>query len=367
MVKYKFAYDSQQNIIDIETVTKENKSDIFLCLGCGREMTPVLSPANKRAKHFRHKVEIECSKETYLHNLIKTKVRETYQNCVNSGIPFNIKILTHPVCDFYENDFLATCKLEPEKQEFDLTKWFQNIYLERKENCFIPDILLESNTREKIFFEVLVTHASSQEKINSQYRIIEFTANLDDHEESLQKIESCLLEESETIQFFNFNTTRKAQWCKGNCFKGIEPYAKETLYYNIFIVYVNGTSQLVEQTLEDLNLLLPKILYFEYIPLKKGISMTSIYRNKVVESYKNGLSIKNCFLCKHHSIRHLRDASGMVFCTLKYNIESPNIAINCAFFYPNPLVFSEYISHPPKNPSTQKNIMDIQEDEEGWF
>ena len=367
MVEYKFAYDSQQNIIDIQTVTKENKSDIFLCLGCGREMTPVLSPANKRAKHFRHKVEIECSKETYLHKLIKTKVYQTYQNCLKNGIPFNIKILIHPVCNFYENDFLVTCKLDTEKQEFDLTKWFNKIYLERRESSFIPDILLESNTEEKIFFEVLVTHASSQEKINSQYRIIEFTANLDDHEESLQKIESCLLEESETIQFFNFNTTRKAQWCKGNCSKGIEPYAKETLYYNIFIVYVNGTSQLVEQTLEDLNLLLPKILYFEYIPLKKGISMTSIYRNKVVESYKNGLSIINCFLCKHHSIRHLRDASGLVFCTLKYNIESPNIAINCAFFYPNPLVFSEYISHPPKNPSTQKNIMDIQEDEEGWF
>jgi predicted SprT family Zn-dependent metalloprotease len=44
MIKYKFACDSQQNIIDIQTVTKENKSDKFICLGCGNEMISVLHP-----------------------------------------------------------------------------------------------------------------------------------------------------------------------------------------------------------------------------------------------------------------------------------------------------------------------------------
>ncbi len=116
MIKYKFAYNAQNQTIDVQTLSKENKTDKFRCLGCGHELVPVLG--EKRVKHFRHKVitEINCSPETYLHKLAKIKFYKTYQNCLTKNQAFNIKFLTFLVCDFYQQDFLIYCHLDSEKK-----------------------------------------------------------------------------------------------------------------------------------------------------------------------------------------------------------------------------------------------------------
>jgi hypothetical protein len=348
MIKYKFAYDSQQNIIDIQILSKESKRDEFTCLGCGHKMITVLG--EKRVKHFRHKVitEVNCSPETYLHKLMKAKFYEIYQSCLKNNKPFNIEISINPVCDFYEDDFLKTCQLDSYKKEFDLTKFFKTIYIESREGSFIPDILLESNKKEKIFFEVAVTHTSSQEKINSNYRIIEFIA---DSEKDIECIESCLLVESDKIKFLNFVRTQKSGWCKGKCHDGIVPFAAETLRYNSFVVYENGKSAIVEHTLDEINSLLPKLLHFEYVYYhKRLVGIDHFYKNiasylykiKVVEIHDIYIKIKNCFLCRYHAINKSWDKSGTIFCKFLKETGSSNMAAECQYFRPDPEVFSQY-------------------------
>lgn len=218
MIQYEFAYDSLENLININNVNGL-ETNRFVCLGCGNEMIAILG--KKRVHHFRHKrsFEINCSPETYLHKLAKIKFYEVYQNCLENNKPFKIKILMNRVCNFYQKDGHQVCKLDPEKMEFDLTNFFnKEPKQETRENSFIPDILLEAQNGEKIFFEVYVTHASGDKKIDSKYRIIEFKIK---YEHEIKIIESCLLEESDKINFFNFKKEKIKDWCKGRCFYSI--------------------------------------------------------------------------------------------------------------------------------------------------
>jgi hypothetical protein len=159
------------------------------------------------------------------------------------------------VCNFHEKDGYQVCKLDPEKIEFDLTNFFnKEPKQETRENSFIPDILLEAQNGEKIFFEVYVTHASGDKKIDSKYRIIEFKIK---YEHEIKIIESCLLEESDKIKFFNFKREKIEDWCKGRCFysinnttldKKINSKKEEILYkkpyvYKPYIYKVASTDQ----------------------------------------------------------------------------------------------------------------------------
>jgi hypothetical protein len=341
IIKYKFAYNSQKEIIDVQNLSKEDKSSKhkFECLSCGHEMIAVIG--EKRIKHFRHKVitEINCSPETYLHKLAKIKFHETYQNCLKNNKPFNIKIFMNRECNFYENDFTLTCELEPQKMTFDLTKHFKKISVESREQSFIPDILLETENQEKMFFEVAVTHESTPEKINSGYRIIEFTIL---SETDIEIIESCLLEESEAIRFFNFKNNLIKGWCQGKCRNGIMPYVKESVLYCAFVVDKNGKSRFVNEELDKIKQLQQNSLYFEYISRSEEIDLSSLYKEKVVKTYKNGIRVKNCFLCRYHGVNYSYEKEGSIFCKFLKNTGSSNMAADCQYFLPDSKVFIKY-------------------------
>ena len=345
MIKYKFAYNSQNKIIDVQALSKADKTDNFRCLSCEHELVAVLG--EKRVKHFRHKVitEIDCSPETYLHKLAKIKFYETYQNCLSNNKPFNIKFVTFPVCNFYQKDFLIRCHFSGQEKEFDLTKYFKKISRERKEDTFIPDILLEADNQEKLFFEVVVTHRASDEKVKSKYRIIEFIIKSED---DIKIIESCLLEQSETIKFINFKRMQIGDYCQGQCSQGIVPFAQTPLLYNIFVVYKNGKSALSKQTLEEIELVQFKILYIEYIVITENTDKGHLYRNKVVESYQKGLKIQNCFLCRYHAFNQSWSREGTIFCKFLKESGSSNMATDCQYFRADSQVFTQYLEPPEK-------------------
>ena len=356
MIKYKFAYNSQQKIIDI---SKASKQGDYICLGCGHEMVSVLG--KKITNHFRHKVikEINCSHETYLHKLAKTKFHQTYQDCLDNDKPFKIRLLTYPICNFYENDFLTTCQLSAKFKEFELTKFFKKIYLECKEGSFIPDVLLESDKQEKMFFEVAVTHFCSEAKVQSNYRIIEFSINSED---DIKKIESGILEESDEIKFFNFKNKPKGNWCNGKCSNEIVPYASERLIYNVFVIYKNGRSTFIKITLDSLEKLLPQILHFEYICREAYGDVDSSYTNKVNEAYYKKLNIRNCFLCKYHSLNKSSNKAGTIFCKFLKNTGNSNMASDCKYFRSDPQSFSKYQYVKYEDIQEEKK-----EDEYEWF
>jgi hypothetical protein len=359
MIKYKFAYNSQEKIIDIQTLSKSSKQGNYICLGCGHEMVPVLG--EKKVKHFRHKVikEINCSPETYLHKLAKTKFYQTYQDCLENDKPFKIRLLTYPICNFYENDFLTTCQLSVKLKEFELTKFFKKIYLECKEGSFIPDVLLESDKQEKIFFEVAVTHFSSEAKVQSNYRIIEFSINSED---DIKKIESAILEESDEIKFLNFKNKPKGNWCNGKCSNGIVPNASERLIYNIFVVYQNGRSAFIKLPLDYLETLLPQILHFEYISLEQQEDVGSFYRNKVIETHSKKINIRNCFLCRYHAQNESWSKEGTIFCKFLKNTGNSNMASDCKYFRADPQSFYKY-----QYVEYEDIQEDKKEDEYEWF
>ncbi|MBO7082875.1 MAG: hypothetical protein J6W30_03415 [Bacteroidales bacterium] len=45
------------------------KSTKFTCISCGQELSACLGSKNQH--HFRHKTEVDCNLETYLHKMGK--------------------------------------------------------------------------------------------------------------------------------------------------------------------------------------------------------------------------------------------------------------------------------------------------------
>ena len=228
---------------------------------------------------------------------------------------------------------------------FDLTDYFKQVFIESREKSFIPDILLQANNQEKIFFEVVVTHASSVDKVDSGYRIIECLITC---EKDIEIIESCLLEESEAIQFINFKHDLEES-CRGECYKSYDkiiPYDKRLASYWGFIIYKNGKSLLFKaKTLDEIDDYKKRqLLHFEYISHKQIDlwSFGELYRNKVVETYEKGLRIKNCFLCRYHAINRYSSEEGAIFCKFLKKCVKSNEAANCQYLRPDSKVFSQY-------------------------
>ena len=74
---YNFAKDETGAVTDIATIDESSRHrSKFFCIGCGEEMVPVLG--QRRRHHFRHKsLTVNCSYETYLHQLGKEKFKKT--------------------------------------------------------------------------------------------------------------------------------------------------------------------------------------------------------------------------------------------------------------------------------------------------
>ena len=208
-VKYKYA-QSGSNYVSISNVAEKNRKDEFNCLGCGQPLIPVLG---KQVEiHFRHKVELSCSGETYLHRLAKHKFHEAYIKCLAQKQPFLIEIPFTTECSFYLQKLGLSCKNNSVKQ-LDLTKYFSETpLLESRWENFIPDILLRSPKGISLFVEIKVSHACSQEKIDSGHRIIEIEiSSVDDI-----LFDSGLPKHVKT-NFINFNTPIEKADCEGRC------------------------------------------------------------------------------------------------------------------------------------------------------
>ena len=67
-IKYQYALDEENHIIDISMINKEHRiHSNYHCLSCGRELIAKLGEIKQ--KHFAHKFDTEgfpCNNETYL-------------------------------------------------------------------------------------------------------------------------------------------------------------------------------------------------------------------------------------------------------------------------------------------------------------
>lgn len=306
LIKYRYA-DSSGTVIDIESVG-ENRNRDFTCLSCHNTLVPVLG--QKRQKHFRHKADVECSKETYLHNLAKRVFCETYQQCLADGSSFIIEYHSPRICSHCTH--YGPCTIEPALYKADLTKIFKKVMLESRVGNFIPDVLLVSDKDDKLFVEIAVTHFSEESKTGAGFRMVEIAI---DSEEDIGLIRRKVLSVLDTrITMMNF----RVKPYKGDLYREC---SREISYFRL---HKSGKSIIVGPS--------PMWQYDELLRSGECVEKVDypgpdIYAEMVRKHFKAGQHIRNCLLCQFHCIGY---RTGTSFCKLaKKGIDNLNYASDC--------------------------------------
>lgn len=340
MIKYRYALDRNDNLVDITNLERAEltKTDRFYSIDFKQELIPRLGHINQ--KHFakKHNNHILGNGETYLHALGKKIFFDEYSKCLQNNTSFNIKYHIKKYCNRLQNEYNITCRLEYETGKFDLAKYFTEILIEKPDNIFIPDILLlNPNTKEKIYIEIAVTHSSSDDKKYSGHRIIEFILKTEEDAQLLIEFKNNGADN--IVRYYNFKQKQKTNsvCTKGNCIRK----------FNFFSVSVNGKCSLsiinendIRLTIHNYksssiwNILEPieQIIDDEYYNEDKIISKAFI--KYVARAYQEKIKVKNCYICRYHAQNtswYFVDG-GPIFCKFQKITCGSNDAATCEYY-----------------------------------
>lgn len=325
--QYAFAYNNAGNLVEISTLEKSTtRNEVFTCLSCGRILVPVLG--EKRIKHFRHKIEENCSPETYLHKLGKQYFYDLYTQCLQDQKPFHITLSESITCTHFKESLGLTCQLDGKAETYDLTKYYKDIQIEQRDGSFIPDVLLTSASGDTIYIEIFVTHESSREKRQSGSRIIEIRLNAEDdlHVFSDNRLSNF----DNRVRFHNFKTSKNEDHCKGRCLEK----------HNVFEVYPSGKSRIVEKTLKEIWEAKQNnqngVIYSRIAPYADGGS----FIGEIIKAHRSGVPVRNCFLCRYHGESFTENHP--IYCKFLKKTCNSNEAANCTYYRADPNVFSQY-------------------------
>ncbi|MFD2245117.1 competence protein CoiA family protein [Pontibacter ruber] len=330
-IHYRYAYNLQKELIDVNTLDRETTQTFeqYTCISCEKRIVPKLGEIRK--KHFAHKEEVTCSKETYLHILGKQVFFNEYNKCLQHGKPFYLVFTRQIFCDSLQSKYGFQCHTGEEIFQFDLTKSFNKIVVEKRVDEFIPDLLLVSEEKnEKIFIEIAVTHLSSEKKLNSSFRVIELTIA---DESDLSIIINHKLSQNEKLSFYNFNFKDNIKnLCSGSCsHKG----------FQLGVVFNDGRCLLrPNMTLTHahnyINKLKNEIQYHKLDKADYG-SQEGFFR-LIGQAAKKGLKVRNCFICRYHTLNEYRsilwddDGDKAIFCKFRKIKCTSNEAAVCSYF-----------------------------------
>jgi hypothetical protein len=324
-IQHRYAIDHEEQLIDVHNLDRASvpAGTIFKCVGCGGDQVACLGAV--RQKHFKHKINtLSCSEETYLHQLAKRVFYSEYTKCLETKKPFHLVRLEKSICDHYEQQYGFTCS-NKDLVYHDLTKYFNNIFLEKYHSGFVADVLLQSDKYGILFVEFAVTHKCEKEKRNSGIRILEYSLT---EERDIEPIKSHLIRANDfNINLYNFKSqiVRKSI-CNGKCHAAI---------INVFIVSKNKKAILNEmEPSPDLkSQIRGNPAYVEILGLKKGEKkdQTLLFMQKVREAHFKNIPIRNCYICKYHGIDGVDNA---VFCKIKKTSTPSNYAVDCSKYCP---------------------------------
>ncbi len=308
-IKYRYALDEDSMVVDIIT-GRAVKTKAYTCLSCSKILLPI--QGGERQHHFRHKVQADCSAETYLHNLAKRIFAQTYQDCLDGGRSYTVSYHV-PVRCIDCND-LGPCEVGHQLQSVDLTKHFKSIDIESRVDGFVPDILLSSQAN-RLFIEIAVTHFVEEKKNSSGNRIVEIHIN---DESDIDLITSCLLtDEDPRIKIANFRKTPVDLSLADQCTKTI----------GCFIVYPSGKCILDSVPVPKYEAVSSKAVHIEKIGNFTRASLQEEFTIRLGKAFQRGIPVKNCWLCSFHCLRFQTLQS---FCRLnKTVVENSNQAVGC--------------------------------------
>jgi hypothetical protein len=313
-IMYKYALTQNKELTDIENLTKINiQNNEYNCISCGEKLIPKLG--NIRAHHFAHYESNVCSKETYLHKLGKMVFYENYIECIDNNFEYNIEYEFTKECNYFSKKYNKICSYK-EDQKFNLIEYFPNIKYQKKDGNFIPDLLLiDKNNKNKIFIEIFVTHRVSDEKINSENRIIEIKIK---EEKDIELIKQNILSyKDERINFYNIQKTNVKDNCKGQCKK----------LFRIIYFDNRGEINFSNFTLSEIE----NDSILEYYILNDHDE----YNNDLIKIFaakcsKKNLPVKNCNLCRYHMLdKFKQNKEEPIFCKFLNFICDSMEAENC--------------------------------------
>lgn len=351
-IKYRYALAGDETLVDVLDLDRNLllKGTKFYSLDFKQELIPRLGKIKQ--KHFAHKPNIDAkgSKETYLHALGKKVFYEEYRDCLTNHKPFYLEYFSHKECDRLFATYGFKCQLECEEMKYDLTKYFTQITVEPRDGEFIPDLLLVNPTNNsKIYIEIAVTHLSSERKLNSQNRIIEFSLNGEEDISMIRDARNGIQEAGAAI--YNFKEkTEVGNFCKDKC---------TVQEFHYFLVTKDGRCKLHTVKEKELDLLVKKhaeltgwsiiepITSIERINFFSGVTQGDIFRYYAAKAWKAETKVRNCFLCRYHGTNQFRGeefSEGQpIFCKFLKKPFGSNQASGCQYFKAEKKHVDEYI------------------------
>lgn len=329
MIKYRYALNENGQTICADDIAGKVISEKFTCLGCEN---PLIARVNgeKVRPHFAHKTQVECSGETYLHKLGKATFVDVYTRCLEAGEPFIIQLAATKVCRKFHPAIITNCDLGCVEKEYDLTEYFHNVQVEKRDGQFVPDVLISSKSRpsEKIYIEIAHTHFMSERKESSGNRVIEIPIET---EEDINKIRKSSLSASDAL-FIGFNHATEAitdSECK--C-------AVKKCY--AFFVYESGKANLefnelraVHSKARKSDRLIYSNLFFSNAgaksPFENQTEGGRLFIEQVELAANRNVPIKNCYLCRYHAESYDALKGLPIFCKTFKKACGSNEAANC--------------------------------------
>ncbi len=359
MIKYQHALDQAGLLINIDKLSglaNKHKS-YYKCISCGNELIPKLGKIKQH--HFAHKTTLVCSKETYLHKLGKRVFYDEYALCLKSQLPFIIGLRQEKRCVRWKNELNITC-FKNEPIEYDLTKIYDTIELEKHDGEYIPDVLLlSSDGRYKLYIEIAVSHFSSEKKLQSRVKLIEFSVQT---EEDLIPIKRHKIIENENNAFHHFKREKEEVLCVNGCTKS----------FDFFVVESDGRSILYQKKLEGIFLYLQDKEPLHYEISKNKGNHGNKYKYLIAKSYSKNIKVQNCFLCKYFAdnnwLENIDGKKNPVFCKILKEPCNSQKAIGCKHYRVSRDFVNEYQYYNELfNFELDPNKPDNDIDEDNWF
>lgn len=329
MVQYRFARNSEDLIVDAKVLASGEhfEFETFTCLSCEKQLVAKVR-GSIRQPHFAHHPGSDCQPETYLHKLGKQVFADEFLACLQTGEPFDI-VVEHPkICRRFEEHLGSPCILNrSEEKVYDLTNYYNDVRLEKRDGEFIPDLLLTSKEfpDRKLYVKIAVTHFLSEKKSRSFEKIIEIPIS---SEEDLKKIRSRRLTGSEA-RFLNFTTPSEIQ-VDADC-----KCANKRAF--AFIVFNSGKCFLEDSTLCDVaSKSRPNqnsIENFRVIVADEDRyrpqSASFVFQEAVEHAADEGFPIKNCYLCTFQGDNFVKGQKTPIYCKRFKKKCKSDAAVNC--------------------------------------
>lgn len=288
-VRYHFAYDEHDSIIDTDNVSSEyRKEHDFHCISCGALMMARLG--NEKAHYFAHKGGESCGSETYLHKLAKLMLKRKFDNSQSFVIEYTLRIKCsrNQSCPFYRKERCHDIIMG----KYDLKEYYDTCMEEQQVGNYRADLLLTKSTRKDrapVSIEFYVTHRCAEAKRSSALKIIEIHIRSDN---DIRRLMDCPVSENEQeIVFYGFkrDSVKSVLLDKRQLFRFLLFRSGKAYVSNYEDMPVCNEGRRNRSAILELNI---DGDYCNYV------GEPSIYDYGLIRALQEGLDIKNCRLCK---------------------------------------------------------------------